>query len=182
MEHKRTWDLEWNERPSEEARNLNPAFCGELIVRAISDYRKLKPQPFSFALSFLILPIALHKATRDRLPGKASTAFVGWLANNGPFLAQLPDRVLRLVPVSREALLFLIQHNVLRIVDGGLVPGTKPIRLPRSCLNPRTMLFKRAVLRRCSADGSRIKELHHPFCRAWGYRHDPVKIDFRLLA
>ncbi len=99
MEYKRTWDLDWNERPSEEARNLNPAFCGELIFRAVSDYRKLKPQPFSFALSFLILPIALHKATRDQLPGKASTAFVGWLADNGPFLAQLPDRVLRLVPV-----------------------------------------------------------------------------------
>jgi hypothetical protein len=129
MEHKRTWDLEWNERPSEEARNLNPAFCGELIFRAVSDYRKLKPQPFSFALSFLIVPIALHKATRDQLPGKASTAFVGWLADKGPSLAQLPDRVLRLVPVSREALLFLIQHNALRIEDGGLVPGAKPIRL-----------------------------------------------------
>jgi hypothetical protein len=129
MEYKRTWDLEWNERPSEEARNLNPAFCGELIFRTVSDYRKLKPQPFSFALSFLILPIALHKATRDQLPGKASTAFAGWLADNGPFLAQLPDRVLRLVPVSREAILFLIQHNALRIEDGGLVPGAKPIRL-----------------------------------------------------
>jgi Family of unknown function (DUF6521) len=129
MEYKRTWDLEWNERPSEEARNLNPAFCGELIFRAVSDYRKLKPQPFSFALSFLILPIALHKTTRDQLPGRASTAFVGWLADNGPFLAQLPDRVLRLVPVSREALLFSIQHNALRIEDGGLVPGAKPIRL-----------------------------------------------------
>ena len=53
----------------------------------------------------------------------------GWLADNGPFLAQLPDRVLRLVPVSREALLFLIQHDALRIEDGGLIPGAKPIRL-----------------------------------------------------
>jgi hypothetical protein len=129
VEHKRTWDLEWNERPSEEARNLNPAFCGELMVRAVSDYRKIKPQPFSFALSFLILPIVLHKATRDILPGRASTAFVGWLADNGPFLAQLPDRVTRLVPVSREALLFLVQHNALRIEDGGLVPGAKPLKL-----------------------------------------------------
>ncbi len=116
MEYKRRWDLEWSQRPSEEARNLNPAFCGELLFRAISDYRKLKPQPFSFALSFLILPIALHKPTRDHLPGRASTAFVGWLADHGPLLAQLPDRVLRLVPVTREALLFLVQHNELHPV------------------------------------------------------------------
>ena len=33
------------------------------------------------------------------------------------------------MPVSREALLFLVQHNALRIEDGGLVPGAKPIRL-----------------------------------------------------
>lgn len=131
MEHRRTWDLEWSERPSEEARNLNPAFCGELLVRAIADYRKLKPQPFSFALSFLVLPNALHKSTRDQLPGRASTAFVGWLADHGPSLAQLPDRVLRLVPVTREALLFLVQHNALRIEEGGLVPGEKPIRLSK---------------------------------------------------
>jgi hypothetical protein len=47
----------------------------------------------------------------------------------GHLFAQLPDRVLRLVPVTREALLFLVQHNALRIEDGGLVPGLKPIRL-----------------------------------------------------
>jgi hypothetical protein len=129
MEHKRKWDLDWRQRPSEEARNLNPAFCGELLFRAVSDYRKLKLQPFSFALSFLILPIALHQPTRAQLPGRASTAFVGWLADHGPSLAQLPDRVLRLVPVTREALLFLIQHDALRIEDGGLVPGIKPIRI-----------------------------------------------------
>jgi hypothetical protein len=92
-------------------------------------YRKLKGQPFAFALTFVVLPIVLHKPTRDQLPGKASTAFAGWAAEHGPFLAEFPDRVLRLVPVSREALLFLIQHRIMEVEKGGLAPGTKPISL-----------------------------------------------------
>jgi hypothetical protein len=119
--------MHWSERPAEEARNLNPAFCGELISRTISDYFKIRQQPFGFALSFVILPIALHKPTRDQLPGNASAAFAAWVADRNPVLAEFPDRVLRLVPVTREALLFLIQHKVIRLDPGGLSPGAKPI-------------------------------------------------------
>ncbi|MET4023885.1 three component ABC system middle component [Bradyrhizobium sp. S3.2.12] len=156
MEYKHKWDLEWNKRPSEEARNLNPAFCGELIFRAMVDYRRIKPRPFSFALSFVILPIALHKPTRDQLPGKASTAFVGWLADHGPSLAQLPDRVLRLAPVTREALSFLIQNNATKIADGGLVPGTKPIRISETLSQTTDDTSEHAPLRRYSEDRSQI--------------------------
>lgn len=127
MQHKTTWDLQWGERPFEEASNLNPAFCGELIFRAASEYYRLRQQPFGFALSFLILPLVLHKPTRDQLPGRASTAFAGWIADHDPLLAQFPDRVLRLVPVTREAMIFLVQHDVARIGAGGLSPGTNPI-------------------------------------------------------
>jgi hypothetical protein len=127
MPHRTSWDLRWSERPAEEARNLNPAFCGELISRAVSEYFRIRQQPFGFALSFVVLPIALHKSTREQLPGNASAAFAGWVADRNPVLAEFPDRVRRLVPVTREALLFLIQHKVVRLDLGGLSPGAKPI-------------------------------------------------------
>jgi hypothetical protein len=127
MPNKTKWDLRWSDRPAEEARNLNPAFCGELIFRAASEYFRARQQPFGFALSFVVLPIVLHKATREQLPGNASAAFAAWIADRGPFLAEFPDRVLRLVPVTREALLFLVQHKVIGLDAGGLVPGAKPI-------------------------------------------------------
>lgn len=129
MVSKTSWDMKWSDRPLEEATNLNPAFCGELIFRASAAYRKAAEQPFSIALSYLILPIVLHKATRDQLPGRASTAFAGWVAEHGVGLAEFPDRVLRLVPITREALLFLLQHQVMSLQDGGLQPGARPIRL-----------------------------------------------------
>ena len=123
------WDIPWRERPIEEATNLNPAFCGELLFRAVTAYHKLRRGPLSFAVAFLVLPIVLHKPTRDELPGRASAAFLAWTSEHGPLLAQLPDRVIRLTPVTRESLLFTIQHHILRIEDGGLAPGSSPLSL-----------------------------------------------------
>jgi hypothetical protein len=124
---RRTWDVRWDERAREEAANLNPAFCGELIARAVSEYKRSRELPFPYALSFLLLPIALHKRTRELLPGNSSTAFVGWAAERKPQLAELPERVLRLMPVTREALLFSIQHQLIATEAGGLIPGKRKV-------------------------------------------------------
>lgn len=123
------WNLAWADRPAEEARNLNPAFCAELIARTVGELHKSRQTPLSMATVFLILPLTLHKPTRDALPGRANAAFATWVAENGPLLAELPGRVNRLRPISREALLFAIRYRLLAIHEGGLVPGDKPVRL-----------------------------------------------------
>ncbi|MCB1467784.1 MAG: hypothetical protein KDK08_11715 [Rhizobiaceae bacterium] len=123
------WTLAWDERPAEEARNLNPAFCTELIARTVVEYHKARKSPLSVATAFLVVPLTLHKPTRTALPGRANTAFATWIATNNPLLAELPGRVNRLRPVSREALLFSIRYGLNALKDGGLVPGAKPIKL-----------------------------------------------------
>lgn len=123
------WTLAWGERPAEEARNLNPAFCAELIARTVAEHYKARRVPLNIATAFLVLPLSLHKPTRTALPGRANTAFASWVATNSSLLAELPGRVNRLRPVSREALLFSIQYDVNALKDGGLVPGAKPIKL-----------------------------------------------------
>lgn len=123
------WTLAWNERPAEEARNLNPAFCAELIARTVAEYHKTRKAPLSMATAFLVLPLTLHKPTRTALPGRANTAFASWIATNNPLLAEVPGRVNRLRPVSREALLFSIRYGINALRDGGLVSGPKPIKL-----------------------------------------------------
>ena len=123
------WTLAWGERPAEEARNLNPAFCAELITRTVAEYHKARKIPLSMATAFLVLPLTLHKPTRTALPGRANKAFATWIATNNSQLAELPGRVNRLRPVSREALLFSIRYHINALNEGGLVPGTKPIKL-----------------------------------------------------
>jgi hypothetical protein len=122
------WSLRWAGRPAEEARHLNPAFCGELICRTVCEFFKPTQTPLNFATAFLILPLALHKPTRDILPGRANVAFAGWIAQHNSQLAQYPERVSRLRPITREALVFGIRHELLKVKDGGLVPGAGPVR------------------------------------------------------
>lgn len=129
MQARARWDQSWHERPLEEASSFNPAFCGEMIFRAAAEYSRTREQPFDLALAFLVLPMVLHKPTRDQLPRRASTMFGAWTAEHNALLAGLPDRTSRLLPISREALLFLLQHDVLQISDGGLMPGSRPIRI-----------------------------------------------------
>jgi hypothetical protein len=122
------WSLTWAERPAEEARIFNPAFCGELIGRAVGEYHRTRQAALSIATAFLILPLTLHPPTRDALPGRANTAFAGWVADNAALLAGLPERARRLRPVSREALIFAFRHQLLALEGGALVPGAKPVR------------------------------------------------------
>ncbi len=123
------WRNAWDKRPAEEARNLNPAFCAELIARTITEYHKARKKPLSMATAFLVLPLTLHRPTRTSLPGKANTAFASWIAMNNPQLAELPERVRRLRPVSREALLFSVRYGISALVGGGLIPGKNAIKL-----------------------------------------------------
>jgi hypothetical protein len=123
------WSLTWRDRPFEEAALLNPAFCGELIARATKDYERIRSSAFPLPLGFVVLPIVLHPPTLAVLPGRANTTFVTWSAENEALLAELPERTLRLRPISREALLFLTQHRALTVGSEGLRTGEKPMRL-----------------------------------------------------
>lgn len=129
MAENRHFTKPWRERPLEEAAHFNPAFCGELIARTLHGYCKLGPNPLPFALTFLVLPLALHPGTRRALPRKANTAFASWAGENADVLSMVPERVLRLRPVSREALLFLSQLGAISVDKDGVSIGDKPLSL-----------------------------------------------------
>lgn len=123
------WMLTWLERPPEEAAHFNPAFCGELLARAVHEYYRLRAAPLPLPLAFLVLPLALPLATRRALPRKANTTLASWSAEHQAILVGVPDRVLRLRPVTREGLLFLSQLGAATVGTGGVSPGKRPLRL-----------------------------------------------------
>jgi hypothetical protein len=122
------WSVPWAERPPEEARIFNPAFCGELIGRTVCEYHRTRQAALGVTTAFLVLPLTLHRPTRDALPGRANTAFAGWVAQHAALLAELPELARRLRPVSREGLMFAVHQRFLAFADDGLVPGVRPIR------------------------------------------------------
>lgn len=125
----------WSERPEEEANLLNPAFCSLLIRSTARDYRSATKTSLPFALSFLILPVVLHKPTRDALPSTTATLMTAWAVANPAVLAGFGQRAQRFVESTREAILFGAGHGWLKFNGLGLVPGPKrlggdPANLP----------------------------------------------------
>jgi hypothetical protein len=106
------FELAWRDRPQEEAAHFNPAFCGELLARSTSEFHKQVGGAMPLAYAFVVLPLVLHPGARKVLPGRANTAFASWAGENAATLSTLPDRTLRLRPVTREALCF--SHNSTR--------------------------------------------------------------------
>jgi hypothetical protein len=117
----------WDERSLFTANVLNPAFCGEIIRRVASEYSRCKKvDELSFALVFIILPILLHKTTRESLPTTTRTKFHDWLSNNESIRASIVNRIKYMVPFTRESIIFLCQYEKIRLSSlGGVIVVSK---------------------------------------------------------
>jgi hypothetical protein len=103
----------WNERTIEVACLLNPAFCGRLLYSTIKAYGAETKRPFPFALIYLVLPLLLHKQTREAISSK--TQMIVWIQRNERLLIGFAERAKQLVPITNEAIEFLLNSNYIRI-------------------------------------------------------------------
>ena len=60
--------LNWENRPVEITHLLNPAFCAVLLHDSTRAYVEIINPGISYPLMFVILPLILHKATREEFP------------------------------------------------------------------------------------------------------------------
>ena len=111
----------WEERSIIVANLLNPAFCGEVIRRAILSYNSInEDSKFPFSLSYLILPFVLHKKTREHMPRSVATYFHSWAEEKEFLLIDFASRTRQLLPYTKEALMFLSYHNAVEIEANGI--------------------------------------------------------------
>lgn len=110
----------WKFRSIETANLLNPAFCCAVLASSIVGYSIGDSEGLPFVLSFITLPIVLHKPTRDLLPITSRTSLAGWLENNPKARIQFFERVLSLKPFVRESILFGMSHHWLILERGNL--------------------------------------------------------------
>jgi hypothetical protein len=105
--------IPWDRRSNETAALLNPAFCGEILRSAIDGYGT----PMPFTLTFLVLPLVLHRRTREAMPPSVSTAMQVWIERHQDVKVGLAERVRVLAPFTREAISFCLQNGILRLVE-----------------------------------------------------------------
>ena len=114
----RPWHDRW---ASEEANHFNPAYCGALIYEFVRTYQGARKVPPSFPLLFCALPIALHPATRARLPRTIRTQLFPWLENNRDVRIGFANRARNLAPYVREAYRYGLAQRTIRFGAGGRV-------------------------------------------------------------
>lgn len=129
---------QWDSRTNEEARLFNPSFCATLLAEAAADHQRRNRQPLPFPLAFLVLPVVLHRTTREALPSTTVTALLPWIERNRETLAGFPTRVASMRDVTREAIVFGLRHGVLDITE----PADLTVGPHRKTATPRrTPLF-----------------------------------------
>ena len=113
--------LPWKERPIEIAHLLNPAFCSLLLYDCIASFQENVPLGMPFTLSFLVLPIVLHKSTRESLPRTVHTKLHVWLQEKPQVRIAFAQRTRELAPYTREGILFGLRSGNIDIDTGKLL-------------------------------------------------------------
>lgn len=105
----------WDNRATEIAYLLNPAFCGRIIYNAIKTYQQESKCPMPFPLVYLILPLVLHRKTRERI--KSVTQMQIWIQRNPEMLIGFAYRTKNMVLITNEAVEFLMQSGYITLTN-----------------------------------------------------------------
>lgn len=116
----------WTERTREEAHLLNPAFCCVTITSACAGYNESSDQPLPFALVFMILPVILHKHTRESLPRTSRTSIPAWLQVHAEARLGFHTRLMALQPYTREAMRYGLAFQWIAVGDSGAIQCVAP--------------------------------------------------------
>jgi hypothetical protein len=110
----------WDERSTEEANLLNPAFLSLLSYQCIKGYNETAEKKAPYVLPFLVISLILHKRTRESLPRSISTHFATWMTQTEGVQAKIgyADRTRSIVPCVKEALAFGFANQLLTINNG----------------------------------------------------------------
>lgn len=136
----------WAERPSEVANLMNPWFCGLLLRNSAEGYASEIEGGLPFELSFLVLPVIMHKRTREALPRGVATSMVAWNSENAAILVGMAERARTMARPTREAIIVSSAQGLLAVgPEGALRSAGKPLKLSkytkettdevRECLN-----------------------------------------------
>ena len=111
---------EWEKRPPEVKYLLNPAFCGRILSIAITEYESKSGDAMPFPLVYLILPMVLHKKTRQKMPKRISRKkLLNWALENQDIMIGFAARSRGMVEITNESIEFLLSSGLIQITEEG---------------------------------------------------------------
>lgn len=111
----------WDQRPVEIRNLFNPAFCGLVLFRALHGYEEEDARGMPFSLSLLVLPLCLHKDSRDVIAGNPRSYLLKTTEKNQQVMVGFADRVTKMLPYAFEGFGLLMERGCIAIVDDGRI-------------------------------------------------------------
>jgi hypothetical protein len=111
----------WNQRPREIRNLFNPAFCGLVLTRAIEGFSATANVPMPFSLTLLILPLCLHKRTREQIKAAPQSYFTKILQEHPEIRVGLAQRARQLFPYTMEAFAYLMCCGAIVVDKSGCI-------------------------------------------------------------
>ncbi|MEU7590769.1 three component ABC system middle component [Micromonospora sp. NPDC049230] len=115
----------WNDRPPITAAMLNPALVAAILATAADGYRKESDRAMPWPMAFIIVPLVLHRGTRQALPTSVRTHLATWTSRNPVLRAGFPPRAQGLVEPVKEGVRFGLTHGALTLEGNALRGRTR---------------------------------------------------------
>jgi hypothetical protein len=109
----------WDQRPFEIRNLFNPAFCGLILFRAMQGYEEEDPRGMPFSLSLLVLPLCLHKDSREVIAASSRSYLLGITEKNPQVQVGFADRTTAILPYSFEGCGLLMERGCISVTDDG---------------------------------------------------------------
>ncbi|MGO8842365.1 MAG: three component ABC system middle component [Methyloceanibacter sp.] len=109
----------WDQRPVEVRNLFNPAFCGLILFRAMQGYEEDNPDGIPFSLALLVLPLCLHKDSREVIADNSRSYLLKTVEKNPQLLVGFAKRVSDLLPYALEAFGLLMERGCFVVLDDG---------------------------------------------------------------
>lgn len=116
----------WNQRPFEIRNLFNPAFCGLVVFRALHSYEEQDARGMPFSLSLLVLPLCLHKDSREVIASNPRSYLLKTTETNQQLMVGFADRVTQMLPYAFEGFGLLMERGCIAVTDDGrikTIPG-----------------------------------------------------------
>jgi hypothetical protein len=109
----------WDQRPFEVRNLFNPAFCGLVLFRALQGYEEEDPDGMPFSLSLLVLPLCLHKDSREAIATSNRSYLLRIVEKNPQLQVGFAGRVNELMPFALEAFGLLMERGCFVVSQDG---------------------------------------------------------------
>lgn len=111
----------WDRRPIEIRNLFNPAFCGLVLFRALHGYEEEDARGMPFSLSLLVLPLCLHKDSREVIANSSRSYLLKTAEKNQQVMIGFADRVTQMLPYAFEGFGLLMERGCLMVAEDGRI-------------------------------------------------------------